>query len=46
VLEAMGAEAHRSLRVSVGWDTGDADVERFCTETERIVGELRALAAS
>jgi cysteine desulfurase len=46
VLEAMGAEAHRSLRVSVGWDTRTEDVERFCTEAGRIVADLRALAAS
>lgn len=44
VLEAMGAEAHRSLRVSVGWDTTPEDVRRFCSETERIVAQLRALA--
>ena len=31
VLEAMGVDAHRSLRVSVGWDTTDADVDAFLT---------------
>jgi cysteine desulfurase len=46
VLEAMGADAHRSLRVSVGWDTTTADVVRFCEEAERIIGDLRALAGT
>lgn len=27
VLEAMGVDAHRSLRISVGWSTTDADVD-------------------
>ena len=27
VLEAMGVDAHRSLRLSVGWSTTDADVD-------------------
>src|SRR4051812_36305209 len=30
VLEAMGVDAQRSLRVSVGWSTTDADIDRFC----------------
>ena len=29
VLEAMGVDAHRSLRVSVGWSTTDADIDRL-----------------
>ncbi len=29
VLEAMGADAERSLRLSVGWSTVDADVDAF-----------------
>ena len=28
VLAAMGVDAERSLRLSVGWSTTDADVER------------------
>ncbi len=43
VLQAMGADADRSLRVSAGWNTTDADVDRFCTETERVLAGLRAL---
>ncbi|HEX6421398.1 MAG TPA: cysteine desulfurase family protein, partial [Acidimicrobiales bacterium] len=29
VLEAMGVDAHHSLRLSVGWSTTDADVDRL-----------------
>lgn len=45
VLEAMGVDAHRSLRVSVGWSTTDADVERFCDALPTTIDRLRALAA-
>ncbi len=45
VLEAMGVDAHRSLRVSVGWSTTDADVERFCAALPVTIDHLRALAA-
>ena len=44
VLEAMGVEAERSLRVSVGWSTTDADVEAFCHALPGVVDRLRALA--
>ena len=44
VLEAMGVDAHRSLRVSVGWNTTDRDIERFLDELPRVVSKLRALA--
>ena len=43
VLEAMGVDAHRSLRVSVGWSTTDADVEAFAAALPDVVAELRAL---
>jgi cysteine desulfurase len=43
VLEAMGADAERSLRVSVGWSTTDADVEAFCAAFAGVVGRLRSL---
>ncbi|HEY3941868.1 MAG TPA: cysteine desulfurase family protein [Acidimicrobiales bacterium] len=43
VLEAMGVDAERSLRVSVGWSTVDADVEAFSHAFGAVVGELRAL---
>jgi len=43
VLEAMGVDPSHSLRVSVGWDTTDADVDAFAAALPRVVGELRAL---
>lgn len=43
VLEAMGVDAHRSLRVSVGWSTTAADVEAFAAALPEVVRELRAL---
>lgn len=44
VLEAMGVDAHRSLRISVGWSTTDDDVEAVCTALPEVVASLRALA--
>ena len=44
VLEAMGVEAERSLRVSVGWSTTEADVDAFLTALPAVVGGLRSLA--
>ncbi|MCB0962061.1 MAG: cysteine desulfurase [Acidimicrobiales bacterium] len=44
VLEAMGVDAHRSLRLSVGWSTDDADVDRAIIATAETVARLRALA--
>jgi cysteine desulfurase len=46
VLEAMGVDADRSLRVSVGWSTTDADVARLLDVLPGIVGRLRALRSS
>jgi cysteine desulfurase len=46
VLEAMGADADRSLRVSVGWSTTDADVGRLVEVLPGIVERLRALRSS
>ena len=43
VLEAMGVDAHRSLRVSVGWSSGPADVEAFAAALPDVIAELRAL---
>jgi cysteine desulfurase len=43
VLEAMGVDADRSLRPSVGWSTTDADVDAFCDAFAEVVGKLRAL---
>lgn len=43
VLAAMGADADHSLRISVGWNTTDADVERFLDVFPGVVADLRAL---
>jgi len=43
VLEAMGVDGERSLRLSVGWSTTDDDVEAFATTFPGVVGRLRAL---
>ena len=43
VLEAMGVEAERSLRLSVGWSTSDADVDAFLDVFPGVVAGLRAL---
>lgn len=44
VLAAMGVDAHRSLRLSVGWSTRDADVERVLDALPETIERLRALA--
>jgi cysteine desulfurase len=43
VLEAMGVEADHSLRLSVGWSTTDADVERFAAVFPDVVTRFRDL---
>ncbi|MGA8725616.1 MAG: aminotransferase class V-fold PLP-dependent enzyme [Acidimicrobiales bacterium] len=43
VLEAMGADAERSLRLSVGWSTTDDDVAAFAAAFPPVVEALRAL---
>ncbi|HVE47962.1 MAG TPA: cysteine desulfurase family protein [Acidimicrobiales bacterium] len=45
VLAAMGVEAERSLRVSVGWSTDPADVDSLLEALPRVVQRLRALAS-
>ncbi len=45
VLEAMGVDAHRSLRLSVGWATTDADVDHLLDTLPRVIADLRALAS-
>ena len=45
VLEAMGVEAERSLRLSVGWSTTAADVDACLDAFPRVVGRLRALVS-
>lgn len=44
VLAAMGVDAERSLRLSVGWRTTDDDIGRTAEAVTRVVGDLRALA--
>ena len=46
VLAAMGVDADRSLRLSVGWSSGPDDVERFVEVFPGIVERLRGLRAS
>jgi cysteine desulfurase len=43
VLAAMGVDADRSLRISVGWSSTRADVERFVEVFPGIVDRLRGL---
>ena len=43
VLAAMGVEAERSLRVSVGWSTTDDDVDAFRRSFSGVVSRLRSL---
>ena len=43
VLQAMGVDADRSLRVSVGWSTTDADIDTFVHAFPGVVERLRAL---
>jgi len=43
VLEAMGVDASRSLRVSVGWSTTDADVDALLSALPDVLARLRAL---
>ncbi|HEX9548663.1 MAG TPA: aminotransferase class V-fold PLP-dependent enzyme, partial [Acidimicrobiales bacterium] len=45
VLEAMGVDAERSLRLSVGWSTRDDEIEVAAAALPAVVDRLRALAA-
>src|SRR4051812_3586754 len=44
VLEAMGVDAHRSLRVSVGWSSTDADIDALVDALPRVIADLRKLS--
>lgn len=44
VLEAMGVDAERSLRFSVGWSSTSADIERAASALPEVMARLRALA--
>ena len=43
VLEAMGVDAHRSLRLSVGWSSTRADVDAALDALPPILESLRRL---
>ena len=43
VLAAMGVDAHRSLRLSVGWNSTSADVDAVADALPEVLGELRSL---
>ena len=45
VLEAMGVDAHRSLRLSVGWSTSDGDIDLLEHALAPTIERLRALAS-
>lgn len=44
VLEAMGVDAHHSLRLSAGWSTTDADIDALAASLAPTIESLRALA--
>ena len=44
VLEAMGVDAHHSLRISTGWSTTDADIDALLAALPGVLERLRALA--
>jgi cysteine desulfurase len=46
VLEAMGVDAHHSLRISTGWSSTDDDVDRLLAALPAVLAELRALDPS
>lgn len=46
VLEAMGVDAHHSLRISVGWNTTDEDIDRAIDALPKTISHLRNLAVS
>jgi cysteine desulfurase len=43
VLEAMGVDAHHSLRFSVGWSSTDADVDAALDALPAVLADLRTL---
>jgi cysteine desulfurase len=43
VLTAMGVDAERSLRASVGWSSTDADIDAFLDAFPDVVAKLRSL---
>jgi cysteine desulfurase len=45
VLAAMGVDADRSVRVSVGWSTTDPDIDALMVAFPDVVSRLRSLGA-
>lgn len=43
VLAAMGVDADRSLRISVGWSSSDADVDALLDALPEVLADLRSL---
>jgi len=43
VLQAMGVDAHRSLRISVGWSSTDGDIDALLDALPRVLDGLRSL---
>ena len=46
VLAAMGYDGQRSLRISVGWSTTEADVDALLSAVPQVLSELRSLRPS
>lgn len=46
VLEAMGVDAHHSLRLSMGWGSTDADVDAALAALPEILRSLRSLGSA
>jgi len=44
VLEAMGVDAHRSLRISTGWSTTDDDIDALLDALPPVIADLRKLS--
>jgi cysteine desulfurase len=43
VLQAMGVDAERSLRVSVGWSSTNDDIDRLLDVLPKVLSDLRSL---
>ena len=46
VLAAMGHDGQRSLRISVGWSTTEADVDALLSAVPQVLSDLRSLRPS
>ena len=46
VLEAMGHDGQRSLRISVGWSSSEADVDALLSAVPKVLSDLRSLRPS